>query len=73
MATLAERLVEAEDALHRLTIGRATVEVEDSSGERVKYGFANRAALAAYVADLRRQIAGASLPKTILFSTRKGV
>ena len=71
--TLAQKLVEAEDALHRLTIGQAAVEVVDQSGERVRYHFANRAALAAYVADLRRQIAGVSLPKTILFSTSKGV
>lgn len=71
--TLAEKLVEAENALHTLTIGRAAVEVADSNGERVRYGPANRAALAAYVGDLRRQIAGVSLPKTIRFETSKGV
>ena len=73
MTTLAQKLVEAEDALHRLTIGHAAVEVADQSGEKVKYNFANRATLAAYVADLKRQIAGVVLPKTILFSTSKGV
>lgn len=73
MTTLAQKLVEAEDALHRLTIGAAAVEVTDQSGERVKFNFANRAALAAYVADLKRQIAGVGLPTTFLFSTSKGV
>jgi len=56
MATLQERLTEAEAAYHDLLIGKAAVEVRDSNGETVRYTSANRAALASYIADLKRQI-----------------
>jgi hypothetical protein len=58
MATLQERLAEAEAAYHDLAIGKATVEFRDSNGETVRYTAANRAALSAYITDLKRQISG---------------
>lgn len=74
MASLATRLVEAEAAYHRLMIGESAVEVRDQSGESVKFGFANRAALARYIADLKRQIAGTALPSaTIRVTISKGL
>jgi hypothetical protein len=56
MATLQERLDEAEQAYHELCIGKALVQFHDSNGEQVTYNSASRAALAAYIADLKRQI-----------------
>lgn len=56
--TLAERLVEAEQALHDLIIGKAVAEVTDQNGERIRYGLPNKSNLQAYIADLKRQIAG---------------
>lgn len=73
MATLAQRLVEAEAALHDISLGRGVVEVRDQNGELCKYGPANLPALTAYIARLKRQIAGVGLPKTILFRTSKGL
>ncbi|MFT4913346.1 MAG: hypothetical protein ACI9YM_001943 [Brevundimonas sp.] len=73
MATLAERLTEAEAALHKLLTGAAAVEVQDASGDRVRFAKADRASLAAYVSDLRRQLAGSSRPTTIRFNTSKGI
>ena len=73
MGSLAELLVEAETALHRLLTGTQAVDVTDSSGERVRYGAADHKALAAYVSDLRRRIAGRSVPQTIIFHTSKGL
>lgn len=60
MATLAERLAEAETALHRLQTGAALVTVRSQAGEYVQYRPADLDRLAAYVADLRRQTAGRS-------------
>jgi len=57
MATLAERLVEAEQALHDLQIGRAVARVRDANGEEITYSIATRSALAAYVQSLRQLIA----------------
>ncbi|WP_425102162.1 gpW family head-tail joining protein [Tropicibacter sp. S64] len=37
MATLAERLAEAENALHDLLLGQQSVEVRDSNGESVRF------------------------------------
>lgn len=56
LATLAQRLAEAEAAYHALLTGKAVVEVRDANGESVVYQQSNRASLAAYVNDLRRQI-----------------
>lgn len=65
MATLAEQIADAEAAYHALQTGKAAVRVRDSSGEEVTYAQANRAALAAYIAGLRRQASGAARPHTI--------
>lgn len=73
MATLAERLAEAEAAHHALLTGRGVVEVTDSDGSRLRYAATDAGRLAAYVADLRRQIGGARLVTTIHFRTSKGV
>lgn len=59
MATLQERLDEAESAYHDLVIGKSVVELRDANGEDMRYTAANRASLAAYIADLKRQISGA--------------
>lgn len=57
MATLTERLADAEAAYHDLMIGKTLVEFRDSNGETVRYTPANRGALIGYITDLRRQIA----------------
>lgn len=74
MATLAERLTEAEKAWHDLMTGQALVAVYDSNGERVEFRPANRDALRLYILDLKPQIAGAAKPaRVIQFQTSKGV
>ena len=74
LLTTAERLEEAQEALHQLLTGTAAVSVTDQNGERVIYQPANRAALERYVADLTAQLAGARKPQhTIRFATSKGL
>ena len=58
MATLTERLQEAENALHQLNIGKSVVEVVDQNGERVRFNAANAYRLSAYIQSLKREIAG---------------
>ena len=60
--TPAQRLVEAEAALHTLLVGGAVVEVTDQNGERVRYSTANASRLEAYIARLKAEIAGLSGP-----------
>lgn len=57
MATLAEKLVEAEAAYHTLMIGGAARVVVDASGERVEYTSSNAAKLEAYIVKLKYEIA----------------
>lgn len=71
--SLAQQLADAEAAYARLMMGTATVEVEDQSGERIRYAQASASRLAAYIAELRRQIGGRPSPKTIRFRTSKGI
>lgn len=59
--TAAQRLVEAEDALHQLVTGTSARVFVDQNGERVEYTAANRAALKTYIQELKSEIAGASL------------
>ena len=74
LLTTAERLEEAQEALHQLLTGTAAVSVTDQNGERVIYQPANRAALERYVADLTAQLVGARKPPhTIRFATSKGL
>jgi hypothetical protein len=56
MATLQERLDEAETALHDLLLGKSVVELRDSNGEVVRYNQASRSALRAYVEELKALI-----------------
>lgn len=58
--TPSQRLVEAERAYHELAIGVAVVEVTDQNGEKMRYVPANRGHLAAYIADLKTQVAGST-------------
>lgn len=56
MATLQERLDEAEAAYHALQLGQSAVEVRDSDGSSVRYTPANSGRLLAYIADLKSQL-----------------
>lgn len=58
MSDVAQRLREARDALHRLQIGEAAVEVRDSDGSMVRYSMANASRLEAYVKRLEGEAAG---------------
>ena len=55
----AQRLVEAEAALHNILLGRGIQRVQDQSGEAVTYTTANVGRLRAYIAELKAEIAGA--------------
>ncbi|WP_354089848.1 gpW family head-tail joining protein [Brevundimonas faecalis] len=71
--TLAERLAEAEAALHGLLTGRAVVQVTDQSGESIRYAQASAPKLQAYVAQLRGEVAGARrTPSSYRYITKKG-
>ena len=72
MATTVEQLAEARAAYHRLQIGEAALVYVDQNGERIEYTRASAQRLAAYIADLERQIAGQSRPAVITFKTSKG-
>ena len=69
MATIQERLTEAEDAYHALQTGSSAVEVRDSDGGSVRYTPANSARLFAYIQDLKRQLGTAeySGPMRVIF------
>jgi hypothetical protein len=57
MATLTERLVEAEKAQHDLLTGQTVVRCRDADGSEVQYSLANRFALDAYIRQLKAEIA----------------
>lgn len=61
MATLsvAQRLAEAEAALHSILIGRGIQSIRDANNESVSYSTANVSRLRAYIAELKAEIAGA--------------
>ncbi|WP_421906791.1 gpW family head-tail joining protein [Mameliella sp.] len=74
MATLVERLAEAENALHDLLLGQQAVEVRDSNGESIRFTPARREELRRYIRELTEEIAGAQKPaRTIQFNTSKGL
>lgn len=56
MATIAEKLAEAQDAYHALITGRSVRVWVDQNGERVEYTPANKTTLKAYIDDLQRQV-----------------
>jgi hypothetical protein len=58
---LTKRLAEAEVAYHELVVGTSARVFVDQSGERIEYTPANAPRLAAYIADLKRQLGTSSL------------
>lgn len=75
MATVSasERLSEAREALHRLSLGDQVVEVRDQSGESIRYFPTTQKALERYIASLEREVAGRQRPLSIHFRTSKGI
>lgn len=69
--TDAEKLAEAEAALHALLTGKAASVFVDQNGERVEYVRASLTRLQGYVAHLRA--AGARPASTIRFNVSKGL
>ena len=55
--TDAQRLADAETALHNLKLGRLSVEIE-VDGRKVRYAHADSDTLQGYVDELRRRVAG---------------
>jgi hypothetical protein len=71
LATAAERLVEAEAALHSLQLGKAIVRVRDANGDEVTYRSNTVKDLLRYINDLKAEIAGTSRvskPLRLLFN-----
>lgn len=67
-AVLIQRLAEAEEAYHQLSMGKSIVELKDSNGETVKYGQASARQLGMYIATLRAQLGcGGSRPMEVWF------
>lgn len=60
--TAAQRLVEAEAALHAILTGRGVQRIQDSNNESVTYTTANVGRLRAYIAELKAEIAGNTAP-----------
>lgn len=56
--TTQQKLDEAEAAYHKLVTGRSVRVLVDRNGERVEYTLANRAALQAYIQELKNEISG---------------
>jgi hypothetical protein len=54
--TLEEKLAEAEAVYHQLMLGQQIVFLQDQNGERIQYSKADLGKLAAYIADLKRQL-----------------
>jgi hypothetical protein len=63
----AQKLAEAETALHDLQTGRLARVFVDQNGERVEFNSTNRAALEAYIAKLTGIIAGTTVTGPIGF------
>lgn len=55
-AILTARLAEAEAAYHTVMLGGQAKVYVDQNGERIEYGVTNASRLAAYIADLKRQL-----------------
>lgn len=53
---LTTRLTEAEEKYHLLATGQMARVFVDQNGERIEYSAGNRNLLAAYIADLKRQL-----------------
>lgn len=59
--TVAEKLVEAETALHELLTGTSARVVVDQNGERIEYTAANAGRLRAYIDELKRELSSPNL------------
>lgn len=55
-ATLRQRLVEAEAALHRLSIGAHVASLRDAGGRQVNYTPGDEGRLRAYITSLQSQL-----------------
>ena len=71
--TLSVRLAESEAAYHELSIGKSPVEFRDQNGESLTYQRAQLPRLAAYVASLRRAVAGETVQKNRTSFPTKGL
>ena len=60
MATLQEKLDDAEAAYHELSCGRSARVIVDRDGQRVEFSAANRTGLYAYIQSLKAQLAAAT-------------
>ena len=56
-ATIQQRILEVEEALHKLATGDAVVELTSPDGTRVRYNEMDAAKLAAYLEALQGQLA----------------
>ncbi len=59
IATIEVRLVEAEEARHKLMLGTRSAEVSYSDGSRVRFTEATLAQLEAYIKTLQQELAQA--------------
>jgi hypothetical protein len=64
MPTLAERLAQAEAALHAVMLGKAPTEVRDADGTFIRYSRADPGPLQQYIDRLKAEIA-ASLGQAV--------
>lgn len=55
-AVLQGRLTDAETQYHLVVTGQTAKVFVDQNGERIEYSTANASRLAAYIADLKRQL-----------------
>ncbi len=55
-AVLRTRLADAEQQYHLVMTGQTAKVFVDQNGERIEYNTANASRLAAYIADLKRQL-----------------
>ncbi len=53
---LQTRLAQAEEAYHQMQMGAKASVIVDSNGERMEFAKSNASSLAAYIADLKRQL-----------------
>ena len=65
MATLSEQLAEARSVYHDWRLGKIARAYRDSNGEEVTYSVEGMRGLAAYIAELERQIAVAAGSSTV--------
>lgn len=56
--TAQQKLDDAEAAYHKLVTGKSVRVLVDRNGERVEYTMANKGALQAYIAELKKEISG---------------